>query len=148
MIKALLFLFLALGSVLNASAIVQTDPALPECMATEAAMISWIKQVVHDSPPAGGDIQVLRHWEPKYAKNDKVGEIWILPSVIKIEIDGSVGYAQVFLVYHCETKESEVKIALPIAPDDLPKFLEETDKTSAFLMPTHPKLAFTFPTKP
>ncbi len=109
----------------------------PECLGDYASIKTWVEKTVHDAPPVGGDVQMLKHWPLKYAHNEKVGEIWIVPALISLDLDGKKDHEMVFLVYHCETQKGEIYIVFRVREEDLPKYLKEEGDRS-FTPPTHP----------
>ena len=66
---------------------------------------------------------MLKHWPPKYADNQRVGKIWILPAVVAIEMRGHREHEMVFLVYHVENQQGEIRVAWGIPDKALPLYL-------------------------
>jgi hypothetical protein len=126
-LAALLFLFLVYAS--KGADIVKLDPARPDLICNEKAIKYWVEQLVHDAPPVGGLVTMLKHWEPHYAKNDKVGELWIITSVVEVQMpDGTGDHELIFAVYHVDTQKSEIAIAMGIPENQLSKYLEVKEK--------------------
>jgi hypothetical protein len=93
-------------------------------LADEDALKQWVENTVRDAPPAGGSVTMLKHWPPKYADNDRVGKIWVVPALVDVDMGGgNKGHELAFLVYHMETKKAEMQVAMPISSEDLPKYL-------------------------
>ena len=101
------------------------DPALPECISNEKALKHWVEETIYDSPPVGGIVEMLKHWPPHYAKNDRVGEIWIVPAFIKVTVaDGTFDHEMAFIAYHCDTKETTIEVLFGVKEDAVEKYLE------------------------
>ncbi len=130
----LAFITVMLGVAANGAQVVVLPP---ECLGDYAAIKTWVEKTVHDAPPVGGAITMMKHWPIKYADNDRVGEIWIVPALVSVDLDGTTDHEMVFLVYHCETKKGEVYIAFNVRDEDLQKYLKD-EGDSAFTPPTRP----------
>lgn len=103
---------------------VLADPPYPECFSTEAKLKSWIEQVITDAPPVGYKVSMLHHLTPHYAKNDKVGEIWVVTAVVEVSGNNQpTDHEMCFVVYHAETGESELKVAFKIPENKLQEYL-------------------------
>ena len=141
-LKALgaLALLLVLTSVAYAAE-VKVFP--PQCLGDEHSIKQWVETTVYDSPPVGGHVSCLRTFPIKYGERD--GGIWVVPAVIRVELDGRIDNEMLFLVYHCETKKGEIYLGFGIPDQDLPKYLR---LDSVFNMPTHPAIAILMPTHP
>jgi hypothetical protein len=95
----------------------------PPFLTSEDALKKWVEDIIRDAPPAGGMVTMLKHWPPKYAHNERVGKIWILPAVVAIEMHGYREHEMVFLVYHVENRQGEIRVAWGIPDKALPLYL-------------------------
>lgn len=104
---------------------VQVDPTLPTALNTEASIKAWVEDAVRSLPPEGGDIAMIKHWPPHHAKNEKVGEIWIVPALVHVVMDnGHIDNEMAFVAYHVDTGETTVELLYGIPDEQLPKYLE------------------------
>jgi hypothetical protein len=117
-------LFLLGLSCLSRATYVSQDPVPP--WRDEDAIKAWIVLTVEAAPPAGGTITVLKHWKPHYAKNDKIGEIWIVPSLCNVEMSAdNKDHEMQFCVFHVDTGKSEVMVSWGVPDGELPKYLKD-----------------------
>jgi hypothetical protein len=102
-----------------------TPPPMP--WRSEAAIKAWVEQTVTEAPPEGGVVTMLTHWAPKYYSKEisKIGEVWIVPGLDKVVINGKTEYEQDFCVFHVDTGESTLEVALKISESELKKYLSE-----------------------
>jgi hypothetical protein len=129
--KALIFLFWwYTGVALFAADIADIDPPVPDLIGTEALIKSWTEKAVFDCPPPGGIVTMVKHWTPHYAKNDKVGEIWIIPALMKIEQSSGFDHEMAFVVYHVDTKATDVEVLFAVPEIEVPKYLAEPGQKS------------------
>lgn len=96
---------------------------VPDLFDTAGKESDYTSTIIQSAPPAGGVVTVLHEWSARYAKNDKVGEIWILPVLAKVVINGTTEYDQVFIVYHCETQKSDVQLVFGIKPEKVEEYI-------------------------
>lgn len=127
----LVFITVMLGVAANAAEVMVSPP---KCLGDDASIKTWVEKTVHDSPPVGGTITMMKHWPLKYADNDKVGEIWIVSALVSVDLDGTTDHEMVFLIYHCETQKGEIYIAFGVPDEDLQKYLKD-EGDSAFTPP-------------
>jgi hypothetical protein len=115
-----------------------TPPPLP--WANEDDIKMWVEQTVTATPPPGGIVTMEKHWPPKYAKNDKVGEIWIVAALCKVVLSKDKwDHEMAFCVFHVDTGSSDVQVDFAIPEEDLEKYLKDNpDEKTTFTMPTHP----------
>lgn len=100
-------------------------PELPEKFNTKGKFAAYVTDVIQSAPPAGGSVSVLHEWNAHYAKNDKVGEIWILPVLVRVTVDGKTGYDQVFVVYHTDSKTGEIQVDFGVDPEKVGEYIKE-----------------------
>ena len=107
------------------------DPPLPGCIHDESSLKTWVEKTIHDAPPAGGTIEMLKHWPPKYAKNDHwPGGIWIVPAFIKVTIDdGTFDHEMAFLAFHCDTRKTSIEILFGVKEEAVHKYLDDSPPT-------------------
>lgn len=114
-----------LSAIANGATMVQVDPPLPSAINTEPLLKNWVETTIHDTPPVGGAIEMIKHWPPKYANNNRVGEIWIVPAVVKVVMDdGTFDHEMAFLAYHVDTDKTTIEVLYGIPPTELPKYLK------------------------
>lgn len=102
------------------------DPPLPECINSEKAIKHWVEETIYDSPPAGGIVEMLKHWPPHYANNDKVGEIWIVPALVKVTVaDGTFDHEMAFIAYHVDTGKTSIEVLFGVKEDAVQKYLDD-----------------------
>jgi hypothetical protein len=101
-----------------------TTPASP--WHNESAIKAWIEQTVEDAPPAGGQVTMLKHWPPKYYSKDesKIGEVWIVPGLDKVTMNGETSYEQDYCVFYVATGKSSLEVALKVPESDLGKYMQ------------------------
>ena len=123
--KAILGLLLLLGlASLSRATYVSADPVPP--WHDEDAIKAWIISTVQEAPPVGGTVTVLKHWKPHYAKNDKIGEIWVVPALCNVEMSAdNKDHEMQFCVFHVDTGKSEVMISFGVPDSELGKYLKE-----------------------
>src|SRR5262249_20171231 len=95
---------------------------LPPFLANEDSLKKWIEDTVA-AALTGGSITMLKHWPPKYAENEKVGKIWIVPAVVDVEMGAKREHEIVFLVYHVESQNGEIEVAWAIPDKTLPRYI-------------------------
>jgi hypothetical protein len=128
--RVLLFLIYWAPALFSAQ-IYDVEPSLPAVIETEANLKAWVEKAVHDCPPVGGEVTMIKHWPPHYAKNDKVGEIWVVPSVVKVKTeDGKFDHEMAFVVYRVDTNDTKVSVLFKIQEEDLEKYLHPKDEDS------------------
>ena len=102
------------------------DPPPPECIQNESSLKAWVEKTIHDAPPAGGTIEMLKHWSPKYAKNEHwPGGIWIVPAFIKVGLDnGTFDHEMAFLAFHCDTDKTSIEVLFGVKEEAVQKYME------------------------
>lgn len=121
----LILLSILLAVAVHAATVVEITPPLPACICDEKAIKGWIERTVHDAPPVGGLITMLKHWPPHYTNNDRVGEIWIITAVNEVSMgDGREDHELDFCVYHVDTGKSTVEVSMGIPPESLSDYLK------------------------
>ena len=94
----------------------------------EDAIRAWIVLTVQYAPPVGGKITVLKHWPPHYAKNDKVGELWVVPALVDVEMSANQKDKEMdFCVFHVDTAISEVEVSFQVPESEIQKYLHSDD---------------------
>src|SRR5438132_7981130 len=89
----------------------------------------WVEQTVTEAPPQGGNVTMIKHWPPHYAKNDKVGEIWIVTAICKVIIDKDTQDHELnFCVFHVDTGKSDIAVSMRIPEEKLQEYMDAADK--------------------
>lgn len=110
----------------------KADPALPAAICDEPALKEWVESTIVDLPPEGGLVEMIKHWPPHYSKNDRVGEIWIVPALVKVTApDHSFDHDMAFVVWHVDTGKTTVEVMFPVPEDQVPKYLVEPGQIRA-----------------
>jgi hypothetical protein len=105
------------------------DPSPPPSpWKDEAAIRLWVEQTVTETPPAGGIVTMEKHWPLHYAKNEKVGEIWIVPALVKVVMSKEEwDHEMVFCVFHVDTGVSDVEVDFQVPEDKVDKYRDGAD---------------------
>jgi hypothetical protein len=109
---------------IRGSALVVDTPNFPEVL-QGPLLKPWVEKAVYDIPPAGGEVTMICHWPPRYVKNDNVGEIWIVPALVKIVLDGKTGFEVAWVVYDLVEKTTDVRAAIGVREDNIKQYLQD-----------------------
>jgi hypothetical protein len=97
----------------------------PTFLSTEKDIKSWVERTIHDAPPIGGLVTMIKHWPLKYFDNDRVGKIWIVPALVLLQAeDGTSDHEQDFCVFHVDTGKSTLEVSIPVPDENLPEYLK------------------------
>lgn len=96
------------------------QPAQPNVFVDENTLCDWVSNVVHDTPPVGGEVHVIVHEKPEYLS---ARGVWVVTALVKISVGDGDAYHIIIAGYEIATGKTGLAYDEIVPEDEVKKML-------------------------